>query len=161
MVYNTVLGIVQQQEDAEEITQDVFLKVYEALENFRGDSQLKTWIYKIAVNKSLDHTRKRKKFFWRLFGEEKEEKNFNAIPDFDHPGVSVSRKEDAAMLFKALNLLPPQQKAAFVLQKLEAQSVKEIAAILDVSEKAAESLLSRANKSLQAILENYYKTNFK
>ena len=161
MVYNTVLGIVQQAEDAEEITQDVFLKVYESLENFRGHAQIKTWIYRIAVNKSLDHARKKKRAFWDLFGGSREEKDLSAAPDFHHPGVSVTRKEDAAMLFKAINLLPPQQKAAFILQKLEAQTVKEIAAILDTSEKATESLLSRANKNLQALLENYYKTNFK
>jgi RNA polymerase sigma-70 factor (ECF subfamily) len=53
-VYNTVLSYVQNIEDAEEITQDVFLEVYRSSENFKGESSLSTWIYRIAINKCLD-----------------------------------------------------------------------------------------------------------
>ena len=160
MVYNTILGIVQQEEDAEEITQDVFLKVYESVENFRGDAKLSSWIYRIAVNKSLDFLRKRKahkNFFLALFNGHREA---SSEKDFHHPGVSINRKEDAAVLFKAIEKLPSQQKAAFVLQKLEGQSVSEIAAILDTTSKAVESLLSRAVKNLKLWLDDYYKINY-
>lgn len=159
MVYNTVLGIVQQAEDAEEITQDVFMKVYQHLHSFKGDASIKTWIYRISVNNALDHTRRRK-FSFRELLEGKMGSKEEMPADFHHPGVSISRKEDAAVLFKAINKLPSKQKAAFILQKLEAQSIKEIAAIMETSEKAAESLLSRAGKNMQDYLENYYKNNY-
>ena len=97
MVYNTVLGIVQNEGDAEDLTQDVFVQVYQSVGSFKGDSKFSTWLYRIAVTKSLDHERKKKRkkrfaFVRSLFGEENE-----AIihpPDFNHPGVQLDRKEN-------------------------------------------------------------------
>lgn len=160
IVYNTILGIVQQEEDAEELTQDVFLKVYESVDTFRGDAKLSTWLYRIAVNKSIDFLRKQKgrhKAFLSMFNGHREAASEK---EFHHPGVSIDRKEDAAVLFKAIEKLPAQQKAAFILQKLEGQSVEEIAAILDTTPKATESLLSRAGNNLKIWLEDYYKINY-
>ena len=107
MVYNTALGIVQNEEDAEDITQEVFLKVYEGLKNFRNESSLSTWIYRITITTSLDFEKQRKRqkrggLMQRVFGyAEVDEK-----PDFFHPGVALDKKEDAAVLFMAMKKLP-------------------------------------------------------
>jgi RNA polymerase sigma-70 factor (ECF subfamily) len=90
MVYNTSLGIVQNPEDAEDVAQEVFVQVYESVGQFKGDSKVSTWIYRIAVTKSLDHLRKKKRkkrfaFMQSLFGVNEEEVRHE--PDFHHPGL--------------------------------------------------------------------------
>ncbi len=61
MVYNTCLAIVKNENDAEDLSQDVFVQVYQSISSFKGDSKLSTWIYRIATTKSLDHERKKKR----------------------------------------------------------------------------------------------------
>ena len=61
MVYNTAIGIVQNAEDAEDITQEVFMQVYQSISSFKGDSKFSTWLYRIAITKSLDHERRKKR----------------------------------------------------------------------------------------------------
>ena len=75
MVYNTAVGIVQNAEDAEDITQEVFVQVYQSISSFKGDSKFSTWLYRITITKSLDHERRKKRkkrfaFVKSLFGEE-------------------------------------------------------------------------------------------
>src|SRR5690606_26785534 len=113
LVYNTVLGIVQNPEDAEDVAQEVFMQLYESVKGFRGQSKLSTWLYRIAVTKSMDHLRKKKRkkrfaFVQSLFGIE--EGLVHDPPDFHHPGVTLDNKEKAAELFKAIEKLPNKQK---------------------------------------------------
>ena len=61
MVYNTILNIVQNEEDAEDLTQDVFIEVYETIRNFRQEAKLSTWLYRIAVNKALEFGKRKKR----------------------------------------------------------------------------------------------------
>lgn len=162
MVYNTVLAIVQNEEDAEDVTQEVFIKVYESIGGFRKEAALSTWIYRIAVTKALDFlkTKQRQKnggLLKRIFISAKEEEPAN----FYHPGVALDKKEDAAVLFKAINQLPEKQKLAFILHKLEALSNPEIAAVMKISVAAVESLQSRARANLRDILKEYYQLHFK
>ena len=162
-VYNTALSILQMDEEAEEITQDVFIEVYKSAKKFDGKSSLSTWIYRITVNKSLDCLRylKRKKrggILNRLFGAEKES---NARPDFYHPGVEMEQKELSLILFKAIDRLPEKQKTVFLLFHVEGVRQQEIADILQTSVKAIESLLMRAKENLKKELGDYYKNNFK
>ena len=158
-VYHTILGFVQQAEDAEDIAQDVFIKVYEGISQFKGDAALGTWIYRIAVTQSLDFIRrkKRKKRGGKILGflgfGDKDELH---PKEFEHPGVKAENKEKAAVLFYAINLLPENQKAAFLLQKSEGMSQGEIAAVLKTSTAAVESLLSRAKANLKKQLTDYY-----
>ena len=146
MIYNTALGMVQHKEDAEDITQEVFLKVFAGMDRFRQEAQFKTWIYRITINASLDHLRKKK----NVTGE------FETIEEFNHPGVLAEQKENAALLFRAISTLAEQQKAAFILQKTEGRSVSEVAEILGISVQAAESLLARAKQNLKKKLAGYY-----
>ena len=61
MVYNTALGIVQNADDADDITQDVFIQVYQSVSSFKGESKFSTWLYRIVITKSLDHLKKKKR----------------------------------------------------------------------------------------------------
>ena len=162
MVYNTILGIVQNETEAEDLAQDVFIKVFEKISTFKGDSKFSTWLYRIATTTALDHLRskKRKKRFGFLQslggGDEKE-----TIPDFHHPGVSLDNKERATVLFKAIESLPENQKTAYTLHKLEGLSYRDVSEVLNTTVSAVESLMSRANQNLRKELEEYYNKHYK
>jgi len=156
-VFNTALGLLQQQEDAEDIAQEVFIQVYRSIQQFKGDSLLSTWIYRITVTKSLDHLRskKRKKrfgFVRSLFGD----KDTPLVDpgDFNHPGIIQEKKEDAALLFRMVEQLPENQRTAFILNKVEDLSYREIADVLKTTESAVDSLLQRAKQNLRKKLRD-------
>ncbi|MEP7237413.1 MAG: RNA polymerase sigma factor [Ferruginibacter sp.] len=156
-VFNTALGLLQHHTEAEDTAQEVFIQVFRSIEQFKGDSLLSTWIYRITVTKSFDHLRskKRKKrfgFLSSLFGDNNQP--VYEPEDFNHPGVLQENKEDAALLFKMIDQLPENQRTAFVLNKVEELSYREIAAILNTSESAVESLLQRAKQNLRKKLKD-------
>src|SRR6185295_1652431 len=162
IVFNTALGIVQNAEDAEDIAQEVFVQVYQSVNSFKGDSKFSTWVYRITVTKSLDHERRKKRkkrfaFVKSLFGEE------NQVtvhpPDFNHPGVVMDKKEDAATLFAAVNQLPENQRIAFTLHKVEGLSYQEVSEVMKTTVSSVESLMHRAKTNLRKTLENYYREN--
>jgi len=162
LVYNTALGLLQNPEDAEDITQEVFIKVYESVHQFKGESAFSTWLYKIAVTKSLEliRSRKRKKrfaFVTSILGENNELRH--DPPEFNHPGVQLDNRERAAKLFRAIAKLPDNQKVAFTLHKLEGVPYQEISEIMKLSVSAVESLLHRARNNLRKELEDYYHKN--
>ena len=162
MVYNTVLGMVQQEDDADDITQEVFTEVFRSVRSFKGESKLSTWIYRIAVRRALDweKAKKRKKRFAFLrpltggtgTGEIQ-------VPEFNHPGVQLEKKESAAALMKALKALPEKQRVAFTLHKLEGLSNQEVAAVMETTGYAAESLVARAKENLKKQLTAFYQQN--
>ena len=159
MVFNTAIGFLQNAEDAEDTAQEVFIQVYESVEKFKEESKLSTWIYRITVTKCLDHLRKKKRkkrfaFIQSLYG--KNEALVVDPPDFFHPGVKTENKENAAALFKAITKLPENQKTAFMLNKIENLSYREIAEIMNSSESAIDSLLQRAKKNLRNELKEHY-----
>jgi RNA polymerase sigma factor (sigma-70 family) len=159
MVYNTALGFVQNIEDAEDVTQDVFIRVYEGIGKFKQQCKLSTWIYRIAITQSADFIRhknrkKRFGFLTSLFGDNNE--LLHDPVDFIHPGVLAENKERSAILFKAINQLPEKQKTAFLLQKVQDLSQQKIAEIMELKEGAVESLLMRAKGNLKKLLINYY-----
>ena len=155
-VYNTVIGIVQNEQDAEDVSQEVFIQVYRSIHSFKGESQLSTWIYRIATTRSFDLLRSRKSkkrfaFIQSLFG--KDDEIIHDPPDFYHPGVAMEKKEDAKVLAKAITKLPENQRIAFTLNKLEDLSYKEVSDIMKTSVSAVESLLHRAKMNLRKDLE--------
>lgn len=160
-VYNTIIGIVQNAEDAEDVTQEVFIQVYRSIHSFKGESKLSTWLYRIATTRSLDLLRSRKSkkrfgFIQRLFGENNEP-TFE-IPDFNHPGISLEKKENAAKLFQAIRQLPENQKIAFTLHKLENLSYQEVSEVMNTTVPAVESLLHRARLNLRKKLEKEFRS---
>ncbi len=157
-VYNTVLNILQQEEEAEDAAQETFIQVFESVTKFKEESSLATWIYRIAVRKALDKLRKRKLVNrlqmilpWWMPEEKKKEDTI-----FIHPGVLIENKEKAGILFKAMARLPDKQQLAFTLIKVQGMSYEEVCDIMQQSTKAIESLVSRAKANLQKELENYY-----
>lgn len=158
LVYNVALNYLQNVEDAEEITQDVFVKVYQSLENFNQNSSLKTWIYRITINQCLDFVKKKnsqKRFF--IFGK-KSQNEFEYLnsTSFEHPGILMENKEEATILFGVINTLTENQKTAFLLSKLDGLSNPEIAEIMQLSISSVESLVFRAKSALQEKLEKKY-----
>jgi RNA polymerase sigma factor (sigma-70 family) len=150
-VYNTALSYVQDQQAAEEVTQDVFMTVFRNAMKFRGDAALGTWIYRITVNTSLNFIKKKRRFSFLQLGHEDKDQ-----PDFEHPGIEMEKQEHAKMLFWAIDTLPAQQKTAFILSFVEELPRQEVADIMEISLKAAESLLQRAKKNLRDKLGDYF-----
>ncbi len=159
-VFNTALGYLQNTQDAEETTQDVFIEIFNSAGKFKGDSTLNTWIYRITVNKCLDQIKyqKRKKRFaviTSIFKADTGELNIDT-PDAIHPGIEIEHKERSQILFKALNKLPGSQKTAFILSKIETLSYKEISEVLKCSVSSVESLIFRAKQNLKKELSGKY-----
>jgi RNA polymerase sigma-70 factor (ECF subfamily) len=159
MVFNTALGIIQNREEAEDVAQEVFIQVYESIGQFKGESKLSTWLYRITITKALDCQRRkqRKKRFAvvpSLFGINNEV--LIDPPDFIHPGVTMENKERSVILFRAIDRLPENQKVAFLLIKIEDKTYQEVADIMRTSVGAVESYMHRAKQNLRKMLEDFY-----
>ena len=157
MVFNLCLNYVHGREDAQEATQDVFVKVHERLTGFKGDASVSTWIYRITINTCLDRlkARKRKKrslFAWLSLSDEQVDRAASMV--LDHPGVAAEDREALERLLAAVDELPEQQKTALLLKTTEDLSMNAIAEVMGLSPKAVESLLSRARANLRQRLPN-------
>ncbi len=159
MVFKICWGFVKNKQDAEELTQDVFFTVYKNIKNFRSESKLSTWIYRIAVNRSLNHIRKRKyvKIFSKADLEEGNDINNFPAGENSSADFRVISKEKMRIILKALDKLPSNQKTAFTLFNLKDFTYEEIAEIMDCSIPAVESRIHRAKMNLQKRLVKYFK----
>lgn len=143
-VFRTVIGFVHIKEDAEEVTQDIFIKVYQSLPSFNYDSEFSTWLYRITVNMSLNSLRKNKKnrmlqSLEAIFSYRTEEKT---------PLEELEQAERDKRIRMAIDTLPEKQRMAFILSNYEELSQKKIAEVMNRSEGAVEQLLQRAKKNL-------------
>lgn len=142
-------------QDTEDLAQEVFIEVYNSLEKFRNEANLSTWIYRIAVNKSIDFLRKNKSS--KRFGIiSNDETNTEDLTDNITPQNEIEDAERRKILFRAINELPRKQKIVILLSRFEGMSNPEIAEIMKISANSIEALIYRANKNLKKILENYY-----
>ncbi len=150
-VYNTAISYAQNKQDAEEITQDTFTNVFRKAHQYKGDSSVSTWIYRIATNTSLNYIKKNKRHsvFNADIGD-------NDRPDFEHPGILLENKEYAKELFAVIDSLSGNQKTAFILSYIEELPRQEVADVMEISLKATESLLQRAKSNLREKLKNTY-----
>ncbi len=158
-VINICFRFLNSREDAEDIAQDVFVEVYQSINRFRGEAKLSTWIYRIAVSKSLDAIRKmkRKKRMAQLkslFGLEAHEEPAASITM--NPDNVLEQQERAMILQKCVKELAENQEIAITLSKYEGFSYKEIAGIMGISLSAVESLIHRGMKNLKEKLFHYY-----
>jgi RNA polymerase sigma factor (sigma-70 family) len=158
LVYNVALHYVQNIEDAEEITQDVFVQVHQSMDKFKNNSSIKTWIYRITINKSLDfikYKKSKKRLF--IFGSKSDsEKELNSISTFEHPGIALELQENAKILFGVIDELTENQRTAFILSKLDGLSNPEIADIMQLSISSVESLVFRAKTTLKEKLSKKF-----
>lgn len=158
-VLTTCMGFVHNISDAQDITQDVFIEVFESISKFRGDAKLSTWIYRIAVNKSLNFIRnnKKRKFFKSidiLFDGNTQK--IDVIDTSSEPHEQMEQNEIAIVLNKAIDSLPKKQQIAFVMHKYDDLSYKQIAEVMEVSLASVESLIFRAKANLQKRLIKFY-----
>ena len=164
-VFATCISFVPNREDAEDIAQEVFVEVFNSIDKFKGDSKLSTWIYKITTNKCLEfirkrNTKKRFAFLQSISGNEMPLDKTNYFTEINHPGIQMENKETSDIIFRAINQLPEAQRIVFTLHKVDDKSHEEISEIIDKSVSSIESLMFRAKKNLQVILENFYKNDF-
>jgi RNA polymerase sigma factor (sigma-70 family) len=147
-------------EDAEDLSQEIFLEIIKSISSFRGTSSFSTWLYRIIVNRSINIIRKnnRRNIFGsieRLFQKTGEtEDNTGQEPSDDCD--PLNEKETKDYLNNAISGLPENQRIAFVLNKYEELSYKEIADVMNLSVSSVESLIHRAKNNLQKKLVNYF-----
>ncbi len=153
-VFNTCLGFVKNSEDAKDLAQEVFVEIYRKGTSFRGESHLSTWIYRIAVNKSLEYIRKNSR--QKRNGSREAMNPVFETTEFNHPGVKLENQERSRLLFAAIESLPTDQKVAFTLQKVEGLTVAEISKVMAKTTSSVESLLHRAKENLRTKLKTYY-----
>tara|TARA_B110000503_G_C7077004_1_gene383377 strand:+ start:23 stop:550 length:528 start_codon:yes stop_codon:yes gene_type:complete len=155
LVYNVALQYTQNKQDAEEVTQDVFVQVNQKMAGFRKESDIKTWIYRIAINKSLDFLKAKKAVKrWSILSAKNidDVKGVTGVSDFNHPGVQLEQKEALTFLFSCINQLNERQKTVLILVKIEGVELVEAVKIMELSYKGIESLLSRAKQNLKLII---------
>lgn len=148
-VFRTCLGYVQNEHDALDITQEVFIKAYEKIDQFKGDSKISTWLLKIAINLSLNFLRDNKKRQVNV--------DISAVKELTTENNSDEKQMKKAVR-KAIYNLPEKQRRVFILSFYLDLSYKEIAEITQYSISSIESLLFRARKNLKSDLQSYYET---
>jgi RNA polymerase sigma-70 factor (ECF subfamily) len=158
-VYHLVFGMVRNREDAREITQDAFVKAYRNLHAFRDESRFYTWLYRIAMNLTIDFVRRRDK--GPVSGADEDvavREPDGAVAEVHHaesPRRAYERKELHAAILGAVGELPEDQRQVVLLREIDGLSYKEIAEIVGVPEGTVMSRLFYARKKLQAALAPY------
>ncbi len=158
-VINTCYRFLLNKEDAEDISQELFVEVYRSVSSFRGESKLSTWILRIAVAKSLDEIkkRKRKKRLTSVFKMALLDDIVHLLAGGASPEKQLSGKENRNEILAAMDALPDNQRIAFTLSKVEGYTNTEIAEIMSVTTVAVESLIYRAKKQLVVELKDIFK----
>ncbi len=145
--------LTHNQQDAEDLYQEVFLKAYKNLKNFRFESQFYTWLYRITVNTSYNFKRKQSRLNLYEPDSEKESGHLEWIAD--QPDTSTSGKEIMTAVKSAMHVLPQKQRTVFILKHLENLKIKDISKILNISEGTVKRYLFRAMEKLRVELKEY------
>jgi len=151
MVINLAYRIVQNYPEAEDIAQEVFLKIYHSVKTYKPKAKFSTWIYRITVNQSLNYLRSRRHAPTVPLNETLE------IPGLFTPEKDFEKKELTNKVKEALNSLPENQRLAVILKKYENLSYEEIGKIIGCSNSAVDSLIQRAKQNLKRKLEPHLK----
>jgi RNA polymerase sigma-70 factor, ECF subfamily len=157
-VYGVSFGMVQNPEDAREITQDAFIKAYKSLDRFRFDASFYTWLYRITVNLAIDFKRRAVKRRTDELDETRQYKDESGMVMQSHtsssPGKRLERKRLADTIQAAIDQLPEDQRTAILLREVEGLSYREIAESMDCAEGTVMSRLFYGRKKLQEILKD-------
>jgi RNA polymerase sigma-70 factor (ECF subfamily) len=160
-IYRLARHITQNPEDAEDVLQETFLKAYEHLRDFQGNSKFYTWLVRIAVNQALMKLRKRKTDASVSLDDPYDTGEENLVREIavwePNPEQTYSQEEMRAILEKAVESLPPTFRAVFALRDIEELSTEETAAVLNLSIPAVKSRLLRARLRLREKLTRYFK----
>jgi RNA polymerase sigma-70 factor (ECF subfamily) len=160
-IFRTANHITQNREDAEDITQDVFFKAFQKLDQFQGNSKFSTWLVRIAVNESLMRLRKRKTSKTVSMDQDVETDEGSIPRDFaewrPNPEQNYNQAELAEILRKTIAGLPPGFRTVFTLRDIENLSTEETAEALGLSVPAVKSRLLRARLQLRERLSRYFR----
>ena len=157
-IYRTVLALLRSPEEAEDVAQEVFVEVHQTISRFRGDAALSTWLYRLATSRALKNrqkarAKKRFAYFTSLLGFDNAV--LHEVPDHAHPLALLEGKQQLRLLLDHVARLPDQQQVAFTLRHEQELSYGEIAAVLNVTVPAVESLLFRARQTLRKHLQSH------
>jgi len=160
-VLNICYKFLLDKQDAEDLSQEVFLEIFQSISSFRGQSKLSTWIYRVSVTKCLDELRKRKrkKRLLEIGSMLHLDEVVNWLTGGATPEKKLLETEKFAEINRALSVLPDNQRVAFTLSKIEGYSNGEIAEIMNTTTIAVESLVYRAKKKISKDLETILKNN--
>lgn len=161
-IYRLARNITGNREEAEDVLQDVFLKAYEHLGEFRGESRFYTWLVRVTVNQALMKLRERRIGTWLSFDEPIETDDRGLMPreieDWDdNPEEKYAKSELQAILNQAIEDLEPQFRAVFLVRDVEEFSTEETARMLGLSVPAVKSRLLRARLKLRERLNKRFK----
>jgi len=150
-IHSMIVRIVECREDAEELTQDTFLKAFRKLDTYKGDCSFSTWLYRIAYNTAISATRKKRMTFPAL-----DESLINNVPD-EAIDALLNKEEDEAVMIKlekALDLLTVEERALITLYYTEERSVSEVASILQLTMDNVKVKLYRVRKKIYTLVKN-------
>jgi RNA polymerase sigma-70 factor (ECF subfamily) len=146
-VYNVAFRIANNKEDAEEVTQEVFLTIYRKLKNFRFQSSFRTWVYKITTNSAINYSKKRSKEKNRTVEYNDDIKIVNVHGEMEE---KIDKEHQEETITSMLEILNPGQRACIVLRNIEGLSYQEIAESLEININTVRSRLKRAREILLA-----------
>ena len=157
-IYRTVVSLLRSPEEAEDVAQEVFVEVYQTIGRFRGEAALSTWLYRLATSRALKNrqkarAKKRFAYFTSLLGFDNDV--LHEVPDHAHPLALLEGQQQLRLLLDHIARLPDQQQVAFTLRHEQELSYEEIAAVLDTTLSAVESLLFRARQTLRKHLQSH------
>jgi RNA polymerase sigma-70 factor, ECF subfamily len=156
------IGLVRDENDAREIVQEAFLRVYRSLDRFEGSSSFFTWLFRIVTNLGIDHIRKPARRETELFdnpqvAEDADTFSFVAHIDGADPADVVRRREIAERIHEALEALPPYHRTVIIMREVEGMSYQEMAEAMSVSKGTIMSRLFHARQKLQKALADCYR----
>ena len=161
-IYNAILRICANPDDAAELTQDTFVKVIENIDKFRGRSSFYTWAFRIGVNLTLNYCQRKVRIGFRSLDAEDNEDNgqakqvlkeFLADDSSPNPAVVAANKELSEIVVDALMKLREEQRVVVVLRDIEGMNYAQIAEVLDIELGTVRSRLSRARSNLREVIE--------
>lgn len=161
LIFSLALKMVKNREEAEEVAQDTFIKIFNSLEKFKGDSKFSTWIYKVAYNTCLDRIKKNKKDEGNILIDDFSEHLVKTVENALSKMMDEERKKS---IQDCLNLLPSDEGFLLTLFYFEDQNLEEIAKIMDITSNNVKVKLFRSRQKLASILKqklepeiiNYY-----
>lgn len=150
MVFSLAYKMLKSREEAEEVSQDTFIKAFKSLQSFKGDSKFSTWLYKIAYRNCLDALKKRK---LKYNTDTIDEVTIHKIKSTDDILEGIERKERARVMEECLDKLPEDERSLLWMFYFEELSLKEIITVTDLSESNLKVKLHRARKRLLTVVQ--------
>lgn len=158
-IYNTILKLCGNEADAAELAQDSFIKAIQGIGNFKAQSSFYTWLFRIAVNHTLNFCKKSSRLNFESLNNEIDEETGRQLKDYlmdknlSDPSELAAKKEVNGLVLKALEKLDPHQRAVIVLRDIEQMTYNEIAETLDMEIGTVKSRIARGRKNLRDIIE--------